>query len=83
MITLNQLQVERQTVRKGDFVDNAAKHVYEATVLLGQDTEELHFLARTLAERLNIVKPLVISVGVKNFTVPLALELVKFISENI
>jgi len=77
------LQVERQTVRKGDFVDNAAKHVYACTVLLGQDTEELHFFARTLAEKLNITKPLVISVGVKNLTVPLALELVKFVCDNI
>ena len=77
------LQVERETVKKGDFVDTAAKHVYSCQVLLGQDTEELHFLARTLAEKINITKPLVLSVGVKDLSVPLALEIVKFISEHI
>ena len=46
------------------------------TVLLGQDTEELYFLGRTLAEKIVTTKPIIFAVGVKNLIVPLALELV-------
>ena len=57
--------------------------VDKCTVLLGQDTEELHFLGRTLAEKIETTKPIIFAVGVKNLTVPLALELVKFVTENL
>ena len=78
------LQLERESVKRGE-VDTCqfSRHVYSCTVLLGHDTEELHFLGRTLAEKIDTYKPLILAVGVKNLTVPLALELVKFVTENI
>ena len=45
--------------------------------------EELHFLGRTVAEKIVMTKPIIFAVGVKNLTVPLALELVKFVTENL
>jgi len=78
------LQLERESVKRGE-VDTcpASRHVYSCTVLLGQDTEELHFLGRTLAEKVDTAKPIILTVGVKNLSVPLALELVKFVTENL
>ena len=57
--------------------------MYSCTVLLGQDTEELHFLGRTLAEKIETTKPIIFAVGVKCLTVLLALEFVKFVTENL
>jgi len=36
-----------------------------------------------LAEKVDTVKPIILTVGVKNLSVPLALELVKFVTENL
>ena len=79
------LQLERESVKRGevDTCQSVSRHVYSCTVLLGQDTEELHFLGRTLAEKIDTSKPIILAVGVKNLTVPLALDLVKFVTENL
>lgn len=78
------LQLDRAAVRPdGQDTGSVTSHVYTCTVLLGQDTEEVQFLGRTLAEKLNTDKTVILTVGVKNLTVPLALELVKFVSENL
>jgi len=78
------LQLDRAAVRPdGQETGSVTRQVYTCTVLLGQDTEELQFFGRTLAEKLNTDKTVILTVGVKNLTVPLALELVKFVSENL
>jgi len=78
------LQLDRASVRPdGQDTGSVTRHVYTCTVLLGQDTEELQFLGRTLAEKLGTDKTVILTVGVKSLTVPLALELVKFVSENL
>jgi len=75
------VQVERDQVRSGE--EGGKKLVYSSTVLLGQDCEEIQFLARVLAERSQLTKPLVLCVGVKGLTIKLALELVDFIMQNL
>jgi len=75
------VQVEREQVRSGE--EGGKKVVYSSTVLLGQDSEEIQFLARVLAERSQLTKPLVLCVGVKGLTIKLALELVDFIMQNL
>ena len=78
------LQLDRAAVRPdGQDTGSVTRQVYMCTVLLGQDTEEVQFFGRTLAEKLNTDKTVILTVGVKNLTVPLALELVKFVSENL
>ena len=78
------LQLDRAAVRPdGQETGSVARQVYTCTVLLGQDTEEVQFFGRTLAEKLNTDKTVILTVGVKNLTVPLALELVKFVSESL
>ena len=77
------LQLERATVRPDGDQEHVSRHVYTCSVLLGQDTEEVQFLGRALAEKLNLSKPVILTVGVKNLTVPLALELVNFVSQHL
>jgi len=75
------VQVERDQVRAGE--EGTKKVVYSSTVLLGQDSEEIQFLARVLAERSQLNKPMVLCVGVKGLTIKLALELVDFVMQNL
>lgn len=75
------VQVERDQVRAGE--EGTKKVVYSSTVLLGQDSEEIQFLARVLAERSQFNKPMVLCVGVKGLTIKLALELVDFVMQNL
>lgn len=75
------VQVERDQVKSGE--EGGRKVIYSSTVLLGQDSEEIQFLARVLAERSQLLKPLILCVGVKGLTIKLALELVDFIIQNL
>ena len=78
------LQLDRAAVRPdGQDTGSVTRQVYTCTVLLGQDTEEVQFLGRTLAEKLDTDKTVILTVGVKNLTVPSALELAKFVSDNL
>jgi len=74
------LQVERDQVRGGE---EGPRVVYSSTVLLGQDSEEIQLLARVVAERSKLSKPMVLCVAVKGLTIKLALELVEFIMQNL
>jgi hypothetical protein len=75
------VQVERDQVRAGE--EGGKKVVYSSTVLLGQDSEEIQFLARVLAERSQLNKPMVLCVGIKGLSIKLALELVDFVMQNL
>ena len=78
------LQLDRAAVRPdGQDTGSVTRQVYTCTVLLGQDTEEVQFLGRTLAEKLDTDKTVILTVGVKNLTVPSALELAKFVGDNL
>ena len=74
------LLVEKEAVKTGDSRTEDGRLVFSSQVLLGQDSEELHLLARVLAEKLNLSSPLVLSVGVKHLSLPLVTDLVKFVS---
>jgi len=76
------LEVRRDCVGVTGEVGRASRAVFSCSVLLGQDTEEVHLLARMLAERLGLSQPLVLCVGVKGLTVDLAKLLVDFIVNN-
>ena len=72
------LQLDRAVVRPDrQDTGSVTRHVYTCTVLLGQDTEEVQFLGRTLIEKLDTDKTVIltVTVGVKNLTVPSALKL--------
>jgi len=73
------VQVEKDRVRGGEDIGRV---VFSSTVLLGQDSEEIQLLARVLAERSQLNKPLIICVGIKGLTVKLAMELVEFIMQK-
>ena len=74
------LLVEKEAVKTGDSRTEDGRLVFSSQVLLGQDSEELHLLARVLAEKLNLSSPLVLSVGVKHLSLALVTDLVKFVS---
>ena len=74
------LLVEKETVKTGDSRTEDGRLVFSSSVLLGQDSEELQLLARVLAEKLNLSSPLVLTVGVKQLSLPLISDLVKFVS---
>ena len=69
------LQLERATVRPDGDQEHVSRHVYTCSVLLGQDTEEVQFLGSALAEKINLSKPVIL-------TVSLALELVNFVKRS-
>jgi len=75
------LQVERETARPGE--TNPGGQVFTAQLLLGQESEEARLLARVLCERANLPGTLLLAIAVKHLTVPLALELVDFVLENL
>ena len=77
------LLVEKEAVKTGDSRTEDGRLVFSSQVLLGQDSEELHLLARVLAEKLNLSSPLVLSVGVKHLSLPLVTDLVKFVCLHI
>lgn len=74
------VQVEKDQVRAGE---EGGRVVYSSTVLLGQDSEEIQLLARVLAEKSQLNKPILLCVGVKGLTIKLALVLVEFIIQNL
>jgi len=77
------LLVEKEAVKTGDARTEDGRQVFSSQVLLGQDSEELQLLARVLAEKLRLSKPLVLTVGVKCLSVPLITDLVKFVTQHL
>jgi len=56
--------------------------VYSATVLLGRHSEEVELLGRVLAEKLVLVKPLVLCVGIKTIDPGMIRQIVDFIMKH-
>ena len=76
------LLVEKEAVKTDERTEDG-REVIGTQVLLGQDSEEIHLLARVLAEKLRITKPLVLTVGVKSLSVPKVTDLVKFVTQHV
>ena len=53
------------------------------TVLLGKESEEVELVGRLLAERLALVKPIVVCVAVKGITFDLAKKLADLVIEHV
>jgi len=74
--------VEKEAVKTGDARTEDGRQVYSSQVLLGQDSEELQLFARVLGEKLSLTVPLVLTVGVKQLSLPLVTDLVKFVTHH-
>lgn len=75
------VQVEKDQV-KGP-LPSGSRSVYTVSTLLGQNTEETVVLARILAEKLNITKPLVLCIGIKDLTPQTIKLIVKLILSKV
>lgn len=54
-------------------------HTYSTEVIFGEDTEELHAVARHLAEAIDIDRPLLLSLSLKNYepsTIKIIIEVI-------
>jgi len=75
------LQVEKDQV-KGP-LPAASRSVYTVTTLLGQTSEDSCVLARILAEKLNITKPLILCIGIKQLSPQTVNLVVKYILSKV
>ena len=50
--------------------------------LAGQESEELHLFGRILAEKLKVIKPVLLTVAVKNLDQAKIKDLVAFVTEK-
>jgi len=74
-------EVRRDKVSKDDLGlgEGVGRLVYSVALLLGQEKEEVSLLARILAERLQLTKPLVLCVGVRDLTPQRVRQLADFV----
>jgi len=63
-------------------VEGGTRTVYTVNTLLGKDSEEVHLFARILKEKLDIQHPLLLTVGVRDFTGENLKPFVEFILEK-
>lgn len=75
------VQVEKDQV-KGP-LPSGNRSVYTVSSLLGQNTEETVVLARILAEKLNITKPLILCIGIKDLSPKTIKLIVNFILSKV
>lgn len=61
---------------------SSGKAVYTIYTLLGQESEELHLFARILAGKLNITKPVLLTLAVKDLTNAKIKDLINFVVEK-
>jgi len=75
------LEIQRDTARN-PAEGSSGRAVYTITTLLGQESEELHLFARILAEKLKVIKPVLLTVAVKNLDQAKIKDLVAFVTEK-
>jgi len=75
------IQVEKDQV-KGP-IPSSNRSVYTVSTLLGQNSEDSSVLARILAEKLNITKPLILCIGIKQLSPQTVNLIVKFILSKV
>jgi len=73
-----------QTQQGGGIGDEGAgRPVYTVSTLLGKESEEVELVARLLAEKLALGKPIVVCVAVKGITFNLAKQLADVVIERV
>jgi len=81
--TIVEARREKAQSDKGDEGAGAGRPVYQVTVLLGKESEEVELVGRLLAERLALGKPIVVCVAVKGITFDLAKKLADLVIEHV
>lgn len=61
---------------------NEADDVYDIKTISGLDNQEYHLAARYLAQQLNIFKPVMFSICLKNHSVKTLKGIAKFLKDN-
>lgn len=61
---------------------NKIDDLYDIKIISGLDTEELHLAARYLSQQLNIYKPILFSICLKNSSVKVLKSIVKILKEK-
>ena len=61
---------------------NGVDSIYEVKTLIGLDSQEYHLVARYLAEQLNISKPVLFSICLKNHSVSTLKTIAKVLKDN-
>lgn len=74
-------QSQQGGVASGD--EGAGRPVYTVSTLLGKESEEVELVARLLAEKLALGKPIVVCVAVKGITFDLAKQLADLVIERV
>jgi hypothetical protein len=75
------LEISRDSVRNAA-EGSSGRTVYTITTLLGSEDEEILLFARILAERLNLAKPVLLTLAVKQLDNNKIRELVNFVAEK-
>jgi len=72
-----------QSQQGGAGDEGAGRPVYTVSTLLGKESEEVELVARLLAEKLALGKPIVACVAVKGITFALAKQLADLVIERV
>jgi len=82
--TICEARREKAQSQQGGIGDEGAgRPVYTVSTLLGKESEEVELVARLLAEKLALRKPIVLCVAVKGITFPLAKQLADIVIERV
>lgn len=75
------LEITRDTVRK-PAEGSSGRAIFSVNTLLGVEREEQHLLARILAEKLDIKKPVLLTLAVKQLNNQKIKDLVQFVLDK-
>jgi len=82
--TICEARREKAQSQQGGVGDEGAgRPVYSVATLLGKESEEVELVARLLAEKLALGKPIVVCVAVKGITFALAKQLADVVIEGV
>lgn len=82
--TICEARREKAQSQQGGIGDEGAgRPVYTVSTLLGKESEEVELVARLLAEKLALGKPIVVCVAVKGITFALAKQLADLVIERV
>jgi hypothetical protein len=83
--TICEARREKAQSQQGGVVgdEGAGRPVYTVSTLLGKEIEEVELVARLLAEKLALGKPIVVCVAVKGITFALAKQLADLVIERV
>jgi len=82
--TICEARREKAQSQQGGVGDEGAgRPVYTVSTLLGKESEEVELVARLLAEKLALGKPIVVCVAVKGITFTIAKQLADLVIERV